>query len=83
MDGFVELRFKRCLFNDFMRREGASYLTAMFCNAERTLMQKIDAKEVHVQFQLTATLADGDEQCVFKFERMQRLKDMEESLQSV
>lgn len=40
------MNVEKCFFNDFFQKNGASYLTGLFCNAERKMMLSITPNKV-------------------------------------
>ncbi|PRP81099.1 hypothetical protein PROFUN_11213 [Planoprotostelium fungivorum] len=62
--GFLHVKVKKCLFHEFFNLNGSSYLTGMFCAAEKRMLEHID-----VESKVTRTLANGDRECLFKIEK--------------
>ncbi len=47
-------------------------LTKVFCELDKALFSPISESLHKIEFQLAETLADGDEQCNFKFHKVQK-----------
>jgi len=73
---FMNANVKKCFFNDFFRKNGASYLTGLFCAAEqRMFAQYNQPTKYNIRFELKATLAAGNPHCSFQFKKMEPMKN--------
>lgn len=73
----LNVKIKKCQFADFFRKNGASSLTFMFCNAEFKIFEGLDPQKHNVRFWSPEQIADGSPACKFKYRRMNRLQDFE------
>jgi len=74
---FLHVDVQKCFFHDFFRKNGASYLTSLFCIAEQKMLEGIDPIQNNIKFQMEGTLAEGKKKCSFQFIRMQTLSQEE------
>lgn len=61
------LDVKKCLYNDFFRKNGAPELTAIFCDFDMNWAEVIDPKKHGMKFERPGTLGYGQGKCQFQF----------------
>ena len=73
---FMSANVKKCFFNDFFRKNGASYLTGLFCTAEQRMFEQYNQPaKYNIRFELKSTLAAGQNHCSFQFKKMEPMKN--------
>ena len=66
---FLYMNVRKCFYHDFFNKNGASYLTGIFCAAEMQMLSGINANKNRLHFELRSTLPNGDRFCSFHFRK--------------
>lgn len=63
---------RRCLFNDFFRRNEATELTPLFCALDNLWANELNTGPYNVSFERPTLLSAGDDSCRFQFTRVDK-----------
>jgi hypothetical protein len=70
---FFSSNVKRCAYHDFFKANNTTELTQVFCNWDRLWADEIKPQRDGIMFERPATLAAGDIECRFEFQRVEKV----------
>ncbi|WP_320824791.1 L-2-amino-thiazoline-4-carboxylic acid hydrolase [Reinekea sp.] len=70
---FFSSNVKRCAYHDFFKANNATELTQVFCSWDRLWANEIKPQRDGIKFERPATLAAGDIECRFEFQRVEKM----------
>ena len=73
----VHVSIRRCLFNDYMRTNGAPELITVFCGSDMIWAEELQGPRYGVEFSRPTLLSFGDDACRFHFNRSRCQSDGE------
>lgn len=69
---YNSVAIRRCLFNDFFRRNQATELTTLFCSLDSLWADELNSGPYNVRFERPTLLSAGDDRCRFQFTRVEK-----------
>jgi hypothetical protein len=67
---FFSSNVKQCAYHEFFKANHAPELTKVFCSWDRLWANEIKPLRHGIKFERPTTLAEGDVECRFEFERL-------------
>lgn len=73
----LNIKVKKCMYSDFFRKNGHSYITPLFCAAEIRMFENVDPMKTNIAFDSPKQIAQGFPHCMFKYKRVNKLEDLQ------